>query len=211
MLLTKLQKRTGTAGQLEEAQKLFELALKHYPNFEQAHLGLGAVLASLQKPQEALPHLQKAVQLNDQNEVSWYRLSQVQGMLGNTVERQKAFAEFQRLRTQKSRQEEAGKQISSPEEVTKQTIDAKDAAPLIAPGSRAGFGRKKACVQQIQPLNLWQIESGAGYNSSTFFHGHQLVHGDFRDSLPFAIRPAHTKLCRRGRSESEMEPEVITG
>ena len=115
------------AGQLEEAQKFFELALKYYPDFEEAHLGLGAVLTSLQKPELALPHIQKAVALNKQNEVSWYRLSQVQGMLGNAGERQKAFAEFQRLRAQKSSQEEAGKQISSTEEVTKQTIDSKDA------------------------------------------------------------------------------------
>jgi len=115
------------AGQLEEAQKFFDLALKYYPDFEEAHLGLGAALTSLQKPELALPHIQKAVALNGQNEVAWYRLSQVQGMLGNTGEQQKAFAEFQRLRTQKSNQEEAGKQISSTDEVTKQTVDSKDA------------------------------------------------------------------------------------
>lgn len=115
------------AGQLEEAQKFFDLALKYYPDFEEAHLGLGAVLTSLEKPELALPHIQKAVALNNQNEVAWYRLSQVQGMLGNEGERQKAFAEFQRIRAQKSSQEEAGKQISSTEEVTKQTIDSKDA------------------------------------------------------------------------------------
>ena len=77
----------------------------------------------LQKPAEALPHLQKAIHLNSQNEVGWYRLSQVQGMLGNTEERQKAFAEFQRLRKEKSNREEAGKEVASPEEVTKQQVD----------------------------------------------------------------------------------------
>jgi len=111
------------AGQLEEAQTFFEQALKYYPDFEQAQLGLGAVLTSLQKPAEALPHLQKAIRLNSQNEVGWYRLSQVQGMLGNTEERQKAFAEFQRLRKEKSNREEAGKEVASPEEVTKQQVD----------------------------------------------------------------------------------------
>ena len=44
-----------TAGQLEEAQEFFELALKSHPDFEEAHLGLASVLASLQKPAEALP------------------------------------------------------------------------------------------------------------------------------------------------------------
>jgi tetratricopeptide (TPR) repeat protein len=111
------------AGQLEEAQKFFELALKYYPEFEEAHLGLGAALTSLQKPAEALPHLQKAISLNSQNEVGWYRLSQVQGMLGNTVERQRAFTEFQSLRSEKSGREEAGKELVLPEEVTKQQVD----------------------------------------------------------------------------------------
>jgi tetratricopeptide (TPR) repeat protein len=111
------------AGQLEEAQKFFELALEYYPEFEEARLGLGAALTSLQKPAEALPHLQKAISLNRQNEVGWYRLSQVEGMLGNAVERQRAFTEFQRLRIEKSSREEAGKGLVSPEEVTKQQVD----------------------------------------------------------------------------------------
>jgi len=129
--------------------------LKHYPNFEQAHLGLGAVLASLQKPQEALPHLQKAVQLNDQNEVSWYRLSQVQGMLGNTVERQKAFAEFQRLRTQKSRQEEAGKTDFFAWRKSPSRPSMPGCCPLIAPGSRAGFRTQESVCPANPTINLW--------------------------------------------------------
>jgi hypothetical protein len=52
-------------------------------------------------------------------------MSQVQGMLGHEAEQKKAFAEFQRLRSQKSSQEEAGKQIFSPDEVTRQQLDTK--------------------------------------------------------------------------------------
>jgi hypothetical protein len=59
------------------------------------------------------------------NEVAWYRLSQVQGMLGHETEQKKTFAEFQRLRNQKSTQQEAGKQIFSPDEVTRQQLDSK--------------------------------------------------------------------------------------
>src|SRR5207253_2940577 len=81
------------AGEFEEARQLFEQALKYYPDFEDAHLGLAAVLISQQKTQDALPHLKKAIALNADNEVSWYRLSQVQMALGNTAEQQKAFAE----------------------------------------------------------------------------------------------------------------------
>lgn len=112
-----------TSGEFAEAQKLFELAVEYHPDFEEAQLGLASVLMSLQKPALALPHLQKAITLKAGNEVSWYRLSQVQGMLGHEAEQKKAFAEFQRLRNQKSSQQEAAKQIFSPDEVTPQQLD----------------------------------------------------------------------------------------
>ncbi len=111
------------AGEFDQAQKFFEQAVQHHPDFEEAQLGLAAVLMSLQKPDLALPHLQKGVALNPGNEVAWYRLSQVQGMLGHQAEQKKAFAQFQHLRNQKSNQEEAGKQIFSPDEVTPQQLD----------------------------------------------------------------------------------------
>jgi tetratricopeptide (TPR) repeat protein len=112
------------AGEFDEAQKLFEQALQHYTDFEEAHLGLAAVLISQQKAEQALPHLQKATALNDGNEVAWYRLSQVERMLGHEAEQRKAFAKFQQLRKQESNEQEAGKQIFSPEEVTRQKLDA---------------------------------------------------------------------------------------
>lgn len=111
------------AAEFDEAQKFFELALQYHPDFEAAQLGLAAVLMSVQKPDMALPHLQKAISLNAANEVSWYRLSQVQGMLGHEAEQKKTFAEFQRLRSQKSGQQEAAEQILSPDEVTPQQLD----------------------------------------------------------------------------------------
>jgi predicted Zn-dependent protease len=116
------------AGDLPEAQRYFEMALQYYPDFEEAHLGLAAALMALQKPQEALPHLQKAIALNSANEVSWYRLSQVYGLLNNAAGQKKAFAEFQRLHNQKSSEQEAAKRLFSPNEVTPQQLDSK-AAP----------------------------------------------------------------------------------
>jgi tetratricopeptide (TPR) repeat protein len=113
------------AGEFDEAQKLFALALQYHPDFEEAQLGLGSVLMSLQKPELALPHLQRATALDPGNEVSWYRLSQVQGMLGHEAEQKNAFLEFQRLRSQKSSQQEAGKQVFAPDEVTRQQLDPK--------------------------------------------------------------------------------------
>ena len=111
------------AGEVEEARKFFEMALKYYPNFEEAHLGLAAVLMFEHKPELALPHLQKAIALNAENEVSWYRLVQVEGALGNVREQQKALAEFQRLRSHKASQQAAARELFSPDEVTKQELD----------------------------------------------------------------------------------------
>jgi len=55
-----LGEASRSAGQLEEAGTYFEQALKFYPDFEEAHLGLAAVLMSQSEPKLALPHLQKA-------------------------------------------------------------------------------------------------------------------------------------------------------
>jgi tetratricopeptide (TPR) repeat protein len=110
-------------GQFEEAQKLFEQALKSHPDFEEAQLGLASVLMSQQKPQEALPHLQKAIELDQQNEVSWYRLSQVQRSLGNSKEAQNAFAKYQQIHQQKASVDAAGNRFLAPSEVTRQQLD----------------------------------------------------------------------------------------
>jgi tetratricopeptide (TPR) repeat protein len=111
------------SGELDDAQKFFEVALKYYPNFEEAHLGLADVLMFDHKPELALPHLQKAIALNAENEVSWYRLAQVERALGNVPEREKALAEFQRLHSREATQQQAGSELFSPSEVTKQKLD----------------------------------------------------------------------------------------
>ncbi|MGH9567790.1 MAG: tetratricopeptide repeat protein, partial [Candidatus Angelobacter sp.] len=89
------------SGELEDARQYFERALQQYPRFEEAQLGLGAVFMSLQKPEQALAHLQKAVELNGENEVSWYRLSQVERTLGNSGEQRKAMEKFQQLHSER--------------------------------------------------------------------------------------------------------------
>jgi len=110
------------SGQFDQAQRFFEAALKNYPNFEEAHLGLASVLLSLQKPELALPHLHQAIELNAENEVAWYRLGQVQKALGNTVDQQRAFAEYRRLHD-KANQQIGIEPVFSPREVTKQAVD----------------------------------------------------------------------------------------
>jgi predicted Zn-dependent protease len=115
------------AGEAEEARKYFEMALKYYPNFQEAHLGLASVLMFEHKPDLALPHLQKAIALNPGNPVSWYRLAQAERALDNVPEQQKALQEFQRLRTREA-SEQADRGLFAPQEVTPQKLDP-DAAP----------------------------------------------------------------------------------
>jgi tetratricopeptide (TPR) repeat protein len=105
-------------NEFDQAKALFEDAIKYYPDFQEAHVGLAAILISQQKPDLALPHLQKAVELNPDDEVAWYRLSQVDRVLGNAEEQKKALAQFQRLRSQIAKQQGT----NSPEEVTRQAL-----------------------------------------------------------------------------------------
>jgi tetratricopeptide (TPR) repeat protein len=103
---------------LDKAQELFEAALKRYPDFQEAQVGLGAVLMAKQKPDLALPHLERAVALNAEDEVAWYRLSQADRAVGKTEEQKKALAQFQRLHDQIAIQ----KGTNVPAEVTKQVL-----------------------------------------------------------------------------------------
>lgn len=105
-------------NELDQAQQLFEAALKYYPDFEQAQLGLATTLMAQRKPDLALPHLQRAVALDADDEVAWYRLSQVNRALGNKDEQQKALAQFQRVRNQVASQQGT----TPPGEVTKQSL-----------------------------------------------------------------------------------------
>ena len=74
--------------------------------------------------QEALPQLQRAIELNSKNEVSWYRLSQVERSLGNTEDARKAMTQFKTLHDQKMTEEGAGRRFFSGEdEVTQQMLD----------------------------------------------------------------------------------------
>ena len=112
---------------MDQAQKYFELVLKNYPDFEEAHVGLAGTLIMLRKPELALPHLQKAIALNSEDDAAWYCLLQVDRTLGNVAEQQKALGEFRRLR-EKSKQQNGLEPLLSPNEVTKQEVDP-NAAP----------------------------------------------------------------------------------
>lgn len=109
-------------GDLASAEKYFKMAVNYYPDFQEAQVGLGSTLSSMDKASEALAHLEKAVQLNPGDESGWYRLSQVQRKLGNTEEQQRTLAEFRRLH-EKANQAPPTQELFSPNEVSKQQID----------------------------------------------------------------------------------------
>ena len=110
------------AGELDQAANFFNMALKYYPDFGEAHLGLAAVLMAQQQPDQAVPHLKQAIALDATSEVAWYRLSRAENMLGNRVEQEKALAEFKRLRYLEASRKQT-MQAPSPDEITKQQLD----------------------------------------------------------------------------------------
>ena len=110
------------ANQIDDAQKYFEQALAHYPDFPEAQLGLAAVLMEKKEPEQALVHVQRAAAANPDNEVCWYRLAQVQRVLHNSAEQEKALAEYRRLHDL-ANQLKGVEPVFSPSEVTKQEVD----------------------------------------------------------------------------------------
>jgi predicted Zn-dependent protease len=108
------------AGELDKASGMFDVAVKHYPDFEEARIGLARVLIAQHKPEAAVSQLQKAISLNRANEVSYYQLATAYGRLGQTAEQRRALAEFQRLQAQKKEREDL---LYTPGEVTQQEID----------------------------------------------------------------------------------------
>ncbi len=109
------------AGDLAEARTFFETALKHYPDFPDAQIGLGRSLIALKEPKLALSHLEKAIALDPISEVAYYQLAQAYRSLGDTAAQQKALARFQELRSASERATPPAT-LSRPE-VTKQKLE----------------------------------------------------------------------------------------
>jgi tetratricopeptide (TPR) repeat protein len=110
------------ANRFDEAQQYFEQALQHYPDFPEAQLGLAAVLQAKKLNDQAVIHAQRAVAIEPDNEVGWYRLAQIQKALGNNTEQEKALTEYRRLHD-RSNQQRGLEPVFSPREVTKQEVE----------------------------------------------------------------------------------------
>jgi tetratricopeptide (TPR) repeat protein len=86
------------AWQLEAARDCFARALKSYPDFPEALVGLGRTLIELGQPAAAIEPLRAAIAQNPADKVAHYQLAQAYGRLGQTAEQAQALAAFQRLR-----------------------------------------------------------------------------------------------------------------
>jgi tetratricopeptide (TPR) repeat protein len=114
------------AGELDQAQRLFEAAVAHYPDFEQARLGLGRVLLAAGKAEPAVAQLRKAIALEPDSDVAYYQLSRAYQALGNAAGQQEALAKFQTLRARKQQ----GTDLAAlPLQVTKQPLEPSEGPP----------------------------------------------------------------------------------
>jgi len=109
-------------GETERARDYFEQALKHYPDFEGARIGLARVLLDLHEPGKALVQLREATRLNPKNEVTHYQMSMAYRALGDRARQQSELEEFQRLRNDKKRNQTTPLPIDRTTAPTEQTL-----------------------------------------------------------------------------------------
>ncbi len=84
-------------GNLDYAQKQYEDLVERYPDFEEALVGLGGVLLDSQKEKDAVAPLERAIRLNPDDDVAWYRLARAYRGAGRLQDRAKALAEYRRI------------------------------------------------------------------------------------------------------------------
>ena len=92
--LAVLDVEQGKAG---DARNQFEGVLAHFPDFEEALVGLAGILLDSQKATDAVPLLKQATRIRPDDEVAWYRLAQAYRATGARQEQADALAEFRKL------------------------------------------------------------------------------------------------------------------
>ena len=84
-------------GNNELALPHFQRAVEYHPEFFEARLGLGRVLLKLNKPAEAVPHLQAAAHLDDRNKLPHYLLGNAFTAIGDATRASSEFAIYKKL------------------------------------------------------------------------------------------------------------------
>lgn len=93
--------------ELGKSRELLTSALAHYPDFEEAQLGLGRLWNLQGKPRLALPYLKKAVSLDPDDSAAYFQLSRAYHSLGNTAAERQAIAQFWSLKAREINHENA--------------------------------------------------------------------------------------------------------
>jgi predicted Zn-dependent protease len=101
---------------LDAAKESFATALRLFPDFPEANIGMGSVLSALGQPSQALPYLHKAIQDDPDDEAAWYRLAQAERDAGDKQAQQSALARFLQLHGKSA-------PSASGHDVTPQTLD----------------------------------------------------------------------------------------
>lgn len=108
-------------GQEDQARRYFQQAVENYPSFEEAHVGLAVTLMQ-SDPAQAQVHLRQAIAIDPQDAVAWYRLAQVERLLGHPDAQKQALARFGQLKDQGA----LSRHVSSNPEVSPQQLDSTD-------------------------------------------------------------------------------------
>ena len=114
-----LAQMAAEENNLDEARKSFEAIASRFPDFEQALVGLGGVYIQSQSAAQAVAPLARAVKLDANDEVAWYRLAQAQRAAGNRDAAQAAMENFRKLYAISS----AARSPRTAQEVTPQHLD----------------------------------------------------------------------------------------
>lgn len=107
-----------------EARREFESLVAKRPGFEQAQVALAGILIEGGEPRDAVTVLRRAIALDPEDPVAWFRLARALRMTGDVAGQKQAVAEFQRLHAlEGSRLARAGV-LAPAGEVTRQQVDA---------------------------------------------------------------------------------------
>ncbi len=153
--------------QYDQAVVFMERALRLAPTFQEARLQLAAILLALEKPAEALPHLQ-------QLEAEGYKPAQTAMLLGQAALRQKKYSPavgyFREAATDPALAQEAkiqeGLALSQQDRQTEARWALEQAISLNPTSREAGFAQRyvEALRRRQQELRPWHIRLGASFD-----------------------------------------------